>query len=119
MLHLTRKGLAGDSAAARSSLAAIETARGKRTPLESTITVIIITFVEMGIEGPLEDLGLAVLHNPYDEGRARWKINPWIVEAALARHGDRRLTTEEQGEVYRATRLPGKVHWPDWWTVKG
>ena len=98
LLHLTRKGLAGDSAAARSSLDAIETARGKRAPLE-TLTVILVTYVGMGIEGPLENLGLGVLHHPYDESRARWKINPWIVEAALARLGDRRLTAEEQLEV--------------------
>lgn len=117
LLHLTRKGLAGDSAAARSSLAAIETARGKRSSPETRLTVIIVAFIGMGIEGPLENLGLGVLHHPYDKDRATWKINPWIVEAALARLGDRRLTTEEQAEVYRVTRTPAKVNWPEWWTA--
>lgn len=118
LLHLTRKGLAGDNAATRSSLAAIETAGGRRTPLEK-ITVIIVAFVHMGIEAALENLGLGVLSHPYGQSRARWKLNPWIVEAALARLGDRRLSMEEQREVYRATRLPAKVSWPEWWTEQG
>ena len=116
LLHLTRKGLAGDSAAARASLAAIETARGKRSPRE-TITVITMVSVAMGIEGPLEDLGLGVLKHQYDETRARWELNSWIVEAALARRGSRRLSEEEQREVWGNTRTPGKVRWPEWWAV--
>lgn len=117
LLHLTRKGLAGDSAAARSSLAAIETARGNRSSPDTTLTVIVVAFIGMGIEGPLEDLGLGVLHHPYDKDRATWKINPRIVEAAIARLGDRKLTIEDQEEVYRATRTPSKVNWPEWWTA--
>ena len=45
----------------------------------------------------------------------RLAIEPWLVEAALARLGDRRLTLEEQEIVVRATRTPKKVRWPDWW----
>jgi hypothetical protein len=45
-------------------------------------------------------------------------LEPWIVEAALDRLGDRRLTVEEQEVVVRATRTPWKVKWPDWWTVQ-
>ena len=49
----------------------------------------------------------------------RWQLNPWIVEAALARLGDRRLTQGEQREVWQATRTPHKVQWPHWWSVTG
>lgn len=46
---------------------------------------------------------------------ARMMLEPWIVEAALARLGDRRLSREEQEIVLAATRTPHKVRWPDWW----
>src|SRR5262245_34021006 len=38
-----------------------------------------------------------------------------LVEAALARLGDRRLTPEEQATIVKATRSPRKVEWPEWW----
>jgi hypothetical protein len=40
-----------------------------------------------------------------------------MVEAALARLGDRRLTVDEQRSVVESTRTPEKVSWPNWWTV--
>jgi len=46
------------------------------------------------------------------------KIEPWLVEAALARLGDRQLSVEEQGKVVAAVRTPWRVRWPDWWSVK-
>ena len=49
---------------------------------------------------------------------ARMVLEPWLVEAALARLGERRLTLEEQRSVVDATRTPAKVRWPDWWEVK-
>jgi hypothetical protein len=54
--------------------------------------------------------------NRYSED-ARYKLNSWIVEAALARFGSRQLSTEEQRVVVEATRSPAKVSWPDWWSV--
>ena len=117
LLYLTRKALAGDGAAAGLSLTAIETARAKR-PREEPPGRMMVHSVGMGIEGPLEDLGIGVLKYGHDESRARWELNPWIVEAALARLADRQLTVEEQREVYRTTRTPSKVTWPDWWTVR-
>lgn len=38
-------------------------------------------------------------------------------KAALARLDSRQLTEEEQREVWKNTRTPHKVNWPDWWTV--
>ncbi len=49
---------------------------------------------------------------------ARMALEPWIVEAALARLGDRRLTVDEQQSIVNATRTPRKVRWPDWWAVR-
>ncbi len=42
-------------------------------------------------------------------------LEPWLIEAALARLGDRRLTLAEQQLVVVATHTPSKVQWPDWW----
>lgn len=53
------------------------------------------------------------------EARARFELNPWIVEAALVRLGSRRLSQEEQREVWNATRTPHKVNWPKWWVIRG
>ena len=49
---------------------------------------------------------------------ARMLLEPWLVQAALARLGDRRLSREEQAEVVNAARTPHKVHWPEWWEIK-
>ena len=50
---------------------------------------------------------------------AQMKIEPWLVEAALARFGNRRLTGDEQKVVYQSTRTPWKVRWPEWWNFHG
>lgn len=117
LLQLTQKGLAGDSAAARASLAAIEAARTKYSPVKP-ITEITICSIKQGVDTILGDLGIALQKYPYDEARVRWELQPWIVEAALARLGTRQLTSEEQGEVWRNTRTPNKVKWPEWWVVR-
>jgi hypothetical protein len=48
---------------------------------------------------------------------ARMALEPWIVEAALARL-DRTLSPAEQQTIVKATRTPHKVEWPDWWTER-
>ena len=63
----------------------------------------------------LEPLRMARKLDRYRE-TARMVLEPWIVEAALARL-DRRLTLAEQKIVVAATRTPWKVRWPDWWVV--
>lgn len=119
LLHLTKRGLEGDSAAARASLAAIETARGARIRNEPMIGGIITHYVDPGSVGPgLAALGMAIKFKRYSAD-AFYKLKPWIVEAALARLGDRRLTMEEQEVVLRATQLPNQVRWPEWWSVFG
>jgi len=115
LLQLTQKGLAGDSAAARSSLEAIEKAREHRQEQVQGISKIILTSIGSGVDAILETLSIAILKYPADEHRVRWELNPWIVQAALERLGDRKLTIAQQREVYANTRTPQKVIWPQWW----
>lgn len=118
LLQLTQKGLVGDSGAARASLEAIEAARSSRYIDREVPQRLVISTIGMGIEVILGTLGLAVKKFARDEHRVRWELNPWIVEAALARFGDRRLNCEEQREVFANTRTPHKVNWPEWWEVR-
>lgn len=118
LLQLTQKGLAGDSAAARASLDAIEQARSARGDDLQTIDTIIVSTVSLGADAILGSLSLAKKKFPNDEKRVRWELNPWVVEAALERLGDEQLSEDQQREIWNATRMPHKVAWPDWWIVK-
>ena len=119
LFQLTQKGLAGDSAAARSSLEAIEKARSNRGEDQVTLKFIILKFVGPGMDAILEPLGIAIKKYPTDEDRVRWEINPWIVEKALDQFADRQLSIGAQKTVWDATRTPRKVNWPEWWSYFG
>lgn len=119
LLQLTQKGLAGDSAAARALLEAIEAARSIRGDDTDQIEVIILKSVGNGANSILDDMNVTKLKFSSDENRVCREINPWIVEAALDRLGDTRLTLAEQREVWDATRSPTKVTWPEWWSNFG
>jgi hypothetical protein len=118
MLQLTRKGLQGDSASARASLAAIETAQQRQGP-QNPLKIIRVIFVSFGIGTVMGKLGLANKRHPLSEEKVRWELNPWIIEAALERMGDRQLTPDEQRIVWEAARMPDKVKWPEWWSYRG
>ena len=118
ILQLTKKGLEGDSASARASLAAIESARAARIARGGDMQRIRIRFRTFGLCCAVEDLGMGLLIHPTDKDRVRLMLKPWIVETALARLGDRQLTLDEQRAVVASTRTPDKVRWPDWWTVR-
>ncbi len=120
LLQLTRKGLAGDSAAARASLEAIEAARARRRDeAPQQVRTFIISFINDGVSILLDMLAIALKKHPRDEKRVHWELNPWIIEAALARLGDRILTEAEQREIWNNTRTPHKVRWPEWWGYRG
>jgi hypothetical protein len=118
LLHMTKMGLAGNGPAARAAMEAIEAARALR-PGErgSSVPTIIMRCIssEYATSG-LTALHMAVKVDAY-RPTARLLIEPWLVEAALARLGDRRLTLAEQAEIWRATRTPRRVNWPDWWAL--
>ena len=117
VLHLTKRRLEGDNAAARASLAALETARLAKRRGQMMSTDIIVHYVSPGSVGTaLDALGMAAKLKRYSDD-AYYKLKPWIVEAALERLGDRRLSLEEQEAVVRATHTPKKVRWPSWWAA--
>jgi hypothetical protein len=118
LLQLTQKGLAGDGSAASASMAAIEGARSQR-PNGSSPLALRVVLVGMGVGCVLGSLGLAIKTSPLNEKKVRWWLKPWIVEAALVRLGNRKLSPEEQREVWQATRKPETVAWPVWWTERG
>lgn len=117
ILQLTQRGLAGDSAAARASLEAIEAARAKRAG-EHEHMRIVFRMIAAGVTSILDTLGIGTRKYPADEKWVRWELQPWAVEAALERLDDRRLTEDEQREVWRATRTPHKIKWPEWWIMR-
>ena len=119
LLQLTRKGLAGDSTAARASLAAIDTARASRPAADKDLLIRRVVLVGYGIGIALKILSMAVKRFPLDEKRVHYLLEPWIVEAALARFGEKRLTIDEQLDVLRVTKIPDKVAWPEWWIERG
>ncbi len=119
LLQLTQKGLAGDTVAARASLEAIEAARELRSQSIAGPSKIIWSVVESGADSTIGKLGIASLKYPTEKARVRWELSPWIVEAALEKLGDRRLTKEYQREVWSASRTPSKVRWPEWWSHFG
>jgi len=119
LLYMTKRGLEGDGAAARSAMAVIEEARSARQANSGAYPKRIeITFVSPGSVDPaLLRLRMA---SKLDRFRPSAKIllEPWLVQEALSRLGDRRLSPDEQAKVVRATRTPHKVRWPEWWTIR-
>jgi hypothetical protein len=61
----------------------------------------------------LEALRMARILDPYRK-TARVALEPWLVEAALARL-PQTLNPADQRIIVEATRTPHKVRWPDWW----
>ncbi len=115
LLQLAKRGLEGDGIAARAAMAAIEGAAEQQGSDAAQIDTIILDFVRPGsVNAALEPLRMARKLDPY-RPTARMMLESWLVEAALARLGPRRLTRDEQTVVLRATRLPHNVVWPNWW----
>jgi len=113
MLQLMKRGLEGDGAAARASLAAIEEARKQQEVSEYKISAIVI-LAAGSLPMALEPLRMAKKLDRYRE-TARMALEPWLVEAALARL-DRKFSPAEQRIIMNATRIPHKVRWPEWWS---
>lgn len=69
------------------------------------------------VASALDELGMATKVGRYTED-PRHELKPWLVQMALERLGDRRLSEEEQVVVLGATHAPQLVHWPHWWTIR-
>ncbi|QGX98549.1 hypothetical protein EI983_09780 [Roseovarius faecimaris] len=117
LLQLSKQGLEGDGAAARASLAAIEEARRRRITSQEPEGISFISVLMVGFNANQALEALRMARKLYRKRpTARMKLEPWIVEAALARL-DAPLSPDEQRTVLAATRTPRKVNWPDWWEV--
>jgi hypothetical protein len=117
LLQLTKLGLDGDIAAAGAAIAAIGDIRGTDVPVPRSIKTV-VQFVSPGcVNTAVECLRIGTKLDRFRE-TARMVLEPWIVEAALARLPENQLTPEQQEIVLKATRTPAKVRWPDWWVVR-
>jgi hypothetical protein len=115
LLQLTKRGLEGDGAATRESLTMIEQARERQSAGQSRINAIVMVGVAPGsVTSALEPLRIARKLDPYRE-TARMALEPWLVEAALARLS-RTLSPAAQRIVMKAARTLHKVKWPEWWS---
>ncbi len=114
LLQLAKRGVEGDSAA-RASLAVIEEARERQGIGECPISAIVMVGLVLGsVTSALEPLRMATKFDPYRE-TARIALEPWLVEAALARL-PQPLSPADQRIIVKATRTPRKVRWPEWWS---
>ena len=120
LLHMTKLGLEGDGPAARAAMSAIQEARAARgADGGNTVQAIYHLILAPGsVSRALTALRMAAKLDRY-RPTARIALEPWLVEQALERLGDRRLSREEQVKVVRTTRTPHKVRWPKWWEVPG
>jgi hypothetical protein len=115
LLQLAKRGVEGDSAAARASLAVIEEA-GIRPSVSGPLTIVLAIVAPGSVTSALEPLRMAKKLDPYRE-TARMVLEPWLVDAALARlHGT--LSPADQRTIVKATRTPHKVRWPEWWSER-
>jgi hypothetical protein len=93
----------------------IEQARERHGVGQSEIDDIILVALAPGsVTSALEPLRMAKKLDPCRE-TARMALEPWLVEAALARL-NRILSPAEQRTIVQATRTPHKVRWPEWWS---
>lgn len=116
LLYLRKKALDG-SEAAQERLEEILAFRRERDPDFGKKGITTIVHVIVSPDNPnYELLLLKMAAKLYRfQPHAQIKLEPWLVQRALDRLGDRRLNTTEQASVVAATRTPTKVRWPDWW----
>ena len=115
VLKLAKRGMEGDSAAGRASLAMIEQARQRQGTGQSKVSTLTIEFVEPGsVTLAMVPLRMARKLDRYRE-TVRIVLEPWLVEAALARLKGA-LSPADQRIIVKATRTPHKVRWPKWWS---
>src|SRR5437762_317313 len=102
LLYMTKRGLEGDGGAARSAMAAIEEARtmGMGRPRADLTSIVLVGVAPGGVNSALQPLRMATKLDRYRPS-ARIVLEPWLVEAALARLGKRRLSREEQAKLRR------------------
>jgi Family of unknown function (DUF5681) len=117
LLQLAKRAVEGNSAAARASIDVLEEAGKKQQELSDLPDSIVWVAVAPGsVTRALEVLRMAKKLDPYSK-TARIVLEPWLVEAALAR-SPQPLSSADQRTIVNATRTPHKVRWPEWWSEK-
>jgi hypothetical protein len=117
LLHLTSQGLAKGGPTARAAMDAFAN-RPAKPMKQQPRKIVYALYPDPGDVGrATRSLHITTLLDPY-RPTAHLRLETWIVEAALARLGDRQLTNAEQEVVLAATRMPHKVSWPSWWTAR-
>jgi Family of unknown function (DUF5681) len=116
ILYLRKKALDGHEAA-QERLEEIQAFRRERDPDLSSEGITTILRVIVSPDNPNHALLLLKMAGKLYrfQPHAQIKLEPWLVQRALDRLGDRRLTIKQRATVVAATRTPGKVRWPDWW----
>ena len=116
ILYLRKKALDGNEAA-QDRLEEIQACRRDWDPdlgPEKITTIVRVIISPNNPNQVLRLLKMAVKLYPF-QPHAQIRLEPWLVQRALDRLGDRRLNATEQATVVAATRTPTKVRWPDWW----
>lgn len=116
LLYMAKEGLKGVGASGRATMAAIERANASGwTEDEGKIRTIVRVILSPGsVTRALELLRMATKLDRY-RGTAKMELEPWLVERALERLGDRRLTLDQQRQITSVTRTSWKTKWPKWW----
>jgi hypothetical protein len=115
LFYLKREAIKdGAGPAARSCTALIEDAAEQSSDRSEIIAIVRVIVDPGGVTSALVTLRMAKKLDPYRK-TARIVLEPWLVEAALARLGHG-LTPTEQRTVLGAARTPHKVRWPEWWS---
>jgi hypothetical protein len=115
LLHLAKSGVEGNGAATRTALGLIEEITARHSTHRGFISSIVRIIVAPGsVTYALMPLRMARKLDAYRE-TARMVLEPWLVEAALARL-NRKLSPADQRTIVKATRAPHKVRWPEWWS---
>jgi len=84
LLRLAKRGVEGDSAAARECLAVIADLKARQSALAFPRTILRAIIGPGSVTAAMEPLRMAVKLDPFRE-TARMALEPWLVEAALAR----------------------------------
>jgi Family of unknown function (DUF5681) len=117
LLQLAKSAVEGDGAATRTALGLIEEITARHSIHRGFISVIVRMIVAVGsVTSALMPLRMAKKLDPYRE-TARMALEPWLVEAALARL-PQKLSPADQRTIVKATRTPHKVKWPEWWSER-
>jgi Family of unknown function (DUF5681) len=116
ILYLRKKALDGNEAA-QERLEEIQACRRECDPNLGPEEMTTIVRVIVSPDNPnhaLRLLKMAVKLYAF-QPHAQIKLEPWLVQRALDRLSNRRLSPTQHAVVVAATRTPGKVRWPEWW----